>query len=558
MKPLPTLLLCILGAATGAGLGWLLRGAPAHAEAPVGPATTTQTESSTARKSGFSPAAKSAAASASDELGADLARQAGAMRWRYLLGAADKASAADMPRLIRAARGMPGALRMLAVRWAELDCRHMFETLRAASIKYRAGGDAGLAADHDLPHILFEEWVKKDREAAIAALNDPGSLRQAQSLRYSLVNTVMKSDPARGLKLMTDWNITGFLPDTKAISTWAERNPREAAEAVAANPLAPRDAMKRVGKVWAATDPAAALAFAAETRGLAGVHLASSVMTEWARRDLDAAIAHVSAQTDSLVLTRLGIPLVEAWATTDPQTALLWANENLRGEARASAAASVVKTMAANDIRGAAEFIAGLDPGGPRNRAITQLIDIWIGDDMYNKNNGANAAAALAWMATLPEAEARQQAANSSWRLMYYAPEETIAFLTGPQGHTASQELFDRAAAHLAKQNPESAMQWADALPPERRDAAKHSVLSEWMNSRPEAAMDWVRALPIGEQRAQSIRAATMSLSWQSIDNTRRWLESLPAADHEAARSGLKSNSSLSGDNLATLEAVLR
>ena len=41
------------------------------------------------------------------------------------------------------------------------------------------------------------------------------------------------------------------------------------------------------------------------------------------------------------------------------QAALLWANENLKGEARAAAAASVVKTMATGDIKGAAELIAG-------------------------------------------------------------------------------------------------------------------------------------------------------------------------------------------------------
>jgi hypothetical protein len=483
------------------------------------------------------------------------------MRWLYLLGEADKATAADMPRLLRAAGGMPGAVRMLAVRWAELDPRHMFETLRASASRYRAGGDADISANYDLPHILFEEWTTKDPESAIAALNDRGALPQAEGLRHSLTNWIMKSDPARGLKLMTDWNITNFIPDMNGITMWAEQNPRVAAEVAAASSLghATDDAMKRIGKAWAATDPVAALTFAAETRGLAGIHLAQSVMTEWAQRDLEAAIAHVSAQDDSLARSRLGIPLLEAWAKTDPQAALVWANENLSGEARASAAASMVKTMAAQDIRGAAEFIAGLEAGGARNRAIGQLMDIWIGSDMYSKQNSAKATAALAWMATLPEAEARQQASQAAWRLMYYAPEETVAFLTGPQGRVASQELFDRAAQHLAQKNPESAMQWAAALPPERRTEAQHSVLNEWLSTRPEAAMEWVRALPQGDQRARSITAATMSLAWQNTDTTRTWLESLPAADRPAARTGLaKAGPALSDENRAALTAVLK
>jgi hypothetical protein len=161
-------------------------------------------------------------------------------------------------------------------------------------------------------------------------------------------------------------------------------------------------------------------------------------------------------------------------------------------------------------------------------------------------------------MATLPEADARQQASQSAWRLMHYAPEQTIEFLTGPQGHVASGELFDRAAAHLAKRNPESAMQWAAALPPDRRTAAQHSVLNEWLVTRPEAAMEWVRALPQGPQRAGSITAATIGLSWQNVDATRNWLESLPAVDHPAAREALKSMGSLTAENRAALENALR
>ena len=82
-------------------------------------------------------------------------------------------------------------------------------------------------------------------------------------------------------------------------------------------------------------------------------------------------------------------------------------------------------------------------------------------------------------------------------------------------------------------------------------------MLNEWLSTRPEAAMDWVRALPKGEQRAQSITAATVSLSWQSVENTRRWLESLPAADREAARAGLKSNGNLTAENRTALEALV-
>lgn len=557
MKPLPTVLLCLSGAIAGTGIGWLLRGGPVPRNPNAISGSAVSGAASPAGTGKTTPAARASTNhSDKDGLAAELARQTGALRWLYLLGAAEKATAADMQQLLRAADGMPGALRMLAVRWAELDPQHMFRTLCADASRYRAGGEADLTANYDLPHILFEEWTKKDPEAAIAALNDRGVIPRVESLRYSLTNTVMKSDPARGLKLMTDWNITSFIPDMDGITKWAQQNPRVAAEAAASANLghAASEAMQRIGKAWAASDPAAALEFAAEKRGLAGIHLAQSVIAEWAQHDLSAAIAHVSAQNDSLALTRLGIPLVEAWAKSDPQAALVWANENLKGEARAAAAASVVKTMAAQDINRAAEFIGGLEPGGAKNRAVNQLVETWLGKDRKE-----DATAALTWMAALPDVDARRQAMEqSSWRLFYAAADETIAFLNSPQGATAPQQLFDRAAQHLAQKNPESAMQWADALPPGHRRDARDAVLGEWMSTRPDAAMEWVRAQPKGGQRDASITAATMHLAWQSVETTRRWLESLPAADHAAAAAGLKSNGSLSTENRAALEALVK
>jgi hypothetical protein len=558
MKTLPTILLCLAGATAGTGLGWLLRGAPP--EAAVTASTAAATDAAVASAKAPHPGTKAAATDkAAADLSAELARQKGAMRWLYLLGAADKASAADMPALVRAAKDLPGATRMLATRWAEMDPQHMFRTLCTEYARNKNGGT--LADEYNLRSILFETWAKQDPEAAIGALNDRSVLPGVESERFSMSNTIMKTDPARGLKLMNDWNLTSYLPDLRNVSAWVEKNPRAAAEAAMQNSLgaATGEVMKQIGKAWAAQDPAAALAFAAERRGLNGIQLAQSVMSEWAQRDLSAAMAYVGAQTESLTKAKLGLPLIEAWAKSDPEAALVWANEHLKGEARAAAAASVVKTMAAQDLNAAAEFVAGLEPGGGKNRAVNQLVETWLGDDWMNKKDGTKAGEALQWMASLPEPDARRQAMDqASWRLFYAAPDETIAFLNSPQGATASQGMFDRAAQHLAQKNPESAMQWAAALPADRRGAAQNSVLSEWLNSRPEAAQQWVRQQPAGSGRSTLITTATMNLAWNSPEATRAWLTSLPAADHAAALQGLKQNGGITAEQRALLEALVK
>jgi hypothetical protein len=61
------------------------------------------------------------------------------------------------------------------------------------------------------------------------------------------------------------------------------------------------------------------------------------------------------------------------------------------------------------------------------------------------------------------------------------------------------------------------------------------------------------------EDRNRSITATTAGLSWQSVDATRTWIQSLPAADRPAALIGWRNaGTALSSENRAALEAVTK
>lgn len=558
MKSLSTILLCLAGAAAGTGLGWLLRG---DARAAAGKAGTgfviaasadSRTEPVPQRGS-ISTARESAHAAA-------LAQQQGALRWLYLLGAAETATAAEMPALIRAAKGLPGALRMLGARWAELDPQQMFDALRADHTRLR-GSEGDLSKEGALVQILFEEWAKKDAAAAIAALNNQDALPGVLGLQHTLMNTLMKSDVPAGLKLMKQWNITNFIPDMKAVGPWVQKNPRAAAEVICENSSGAVSSylMKKLGASWGASDPAAALAFAGEQRGQGAIQFAGSVMQAWAQRDFKAALAHVNGQTDAITRAQLGVPLVESWAKTDPQAALVWANGNLKGEARANAAGSIVKSMAATDRDAAAEFIAGLEPGGGKDRAVNELIQTWLDDKWFNDGDKTEATAALEWMAALPDAESRRKAMEqAAWRLFYRAPDETIAFLNSPQGATAPPALMQQAARHLAQENPASAMQWTAKLPESQRGPARESVLNEWLQTRPDGAQQWALALPAGAERDSAVRHVTQQLSWLGPALAGRWLESLPAAERADAKRYIQISPDMAPARRAEMEALLK
>jgi hypothetical protein len=212
--------------------------------------------------------------------------------------------------------------------------------------------------------------------------------------------------------------------------------------------------------------------------------------------------------------------------------------------------------MAEQNVDSAAEFIAGLESGMSKNLAVTQLVNSWL-----SKGTSADAAAAFKWMIALPDSGARDAALQSaSWRIVDLAPEVVMNYLSTPDGAKAPPGLVDRAASHLSQEkSPESAMEWATALPEARRQDAQRSVLSNWLSSQPEGALEWLRSQPEGNARKIYVAATTSQLSWQSFERAREWVQSLPAADRPAALLGLQQTGpALSTQNRATLETMLK
>jgi len=206
----------------------------------------------------------------------DLSMSSGVTRWLYWLEALEKAAPADFPRLARLAKGNSTAMRFVAARWVELDPRHLFDTLIAAS---KSGG--GFPSD-ELAAVLFEEWPKRDPEAAITALTKADDFGAIGRWRMEVATTLVDTDVERGLWLMSEWRIESSAPHMTAIAKWATADPRHAAEFTLENPAghASRRTMETIGKAWARTDPGGALGFAANNPGELSSVLATTVLKE--------------------------------------------------------------------------------------------------------------------------------------------------------------------------------------------------------------------------------------------------------------------------------------
>ena len=314
------------------------------------------------------------------EVKSKVRRSKGSHRWLHWMSGVADASLEQLPGLARLAKDNPGALRMIAYRWIELDPQHFFETLQAESKKLDSRGQGTGFPISGMARYLFEEWPRLDEEAAIAALGDAEAMVGMSGLRHSVLNTIFKENPKRGFALLSEWSILHFGPNTDGLKKWARRDPRAAAQAALDNPVGygAEYSMKAIAKVWAEDDPAAAIEFALESSGRLGRTLRDTVLATWAGKDRAAAAEWLARQEDEMVRSQLSPFIVEAWAKEDPGAALSWCQENLEGHRLISAVTKLAEGAAAHDAQAAAALVGGMEDSPARTQAAIALSKKWF------------------------------------------------------------------------------------------------------------------------------------------------------------------------------------
>ena len=568
-SPAP-LLCCTLAAALGLGAGWLIhraRDSPRHLTSSAGEGTDPPDQSDqfspTKRPAGGKSQASSAATpdAKNNALAEALATSPRIERWLLLVVAAENATPDEMPGLLRLCVGDNAALRMVAARWAELNPAHMWQTLRGLTVGTETGPGRADASgfglpSYDLAQLLFESWTPRDPSAIIASLSAAKNFPGIDRLRMNALEALVKTDPESALRAMRDWESRRYIPRMDAVRAWAEKNPQYAAGVAAkiGATAGGREALTTIGKAWASSDPQAALAYAATLPTMQNRALAAGAMVEWAGRDAKAAAAYVTALPDATLRAGLAPFLVETWAKAAPQQALDWAQATLRGEARVTALGSIVGSIARQDVTRAAELVAGLDPGGSKNKAIASLVEPWFQKD--------GAAPVAEWLLKLPEADAREAGFEKLgfqwlWNSGREGALKAAELAIGPQRDLVPNTFVAQVASNEARHDPEAAMKWVGQLPADRIPQTRDRVLSEWMQTRPEAAAQWVLKQPAGDTRRDLITSATRNLAWNNTPGSaHKFFSQLPAAERALAVEIL-SSTTLPEEKRLLLEAAL-
>jgi hypothetical protein len=488
------LLLIVLAAGLGLALGFALRANQGRSAAEV----TAPPADAGAKRPGASKFHRRPPVSDDSPLATQLERNltssSGVTRWLYWLGALEKATPRDFPRLARLAKGNPTMLGLVATRWVEVAPHHLFDTLVAAS--------KGLETlpVQELARVLVSEWPKRDPEAAIAAFNEPAAMGMWHAWRLELAAAILDTDVERGLHLMAEWHIENNAVGLSAAAKWAAADPRHAAEFTPANSTGymAQETMKVIGKEWAKTDPAAALAFAATRPGGLSAALVTTVLVEWAARDPDEA-AQWLAGADGQTGNRLTPAFVKGWAETDTASALAWCADNLTGSNLVAAVEGAIAGAAEKDVAGAAALVTAMEPSPARAAAAVAVARQWYGGDRPLQPE------AVAWIVGLDPVSAGPVASGLLERAIPGSDPKTIAaaFLAAANSGRIPDVYYLNVAGALVAQDPPAALDWASQLPGGLGLAAGREAFRQWGEAQPQAAMQWFNALPSADARRE-------------------------------------------------------
>jgi hypothetical protein len=413
-------------------------------------------------------------------------------RWLHWLEEIEKASLPDFPRLAGLANGDATATRLVALRWVQLDLRHLFNTLNAAQDRRTLPMD-------ELAEVLFLEWARRDPDAALAALQGTNNVGTREAWRFNVAGYLVENDPERGLRALSEWGMDNFAPRMSGVARWAAADPRHATEVVLAFPAGYTSqlAMETIGKEWAGVDPAGAMEFASSKPGPLATALAGTVLKSWAGRNIEPAAAWL-ARADASTRQRLSPAFVEAWAKADATSALAWCESNLTGSSFAQTVGRVVNGVAQTDLTAAAGFVTSMKLSPARAEAAAAVARNWFPAWRSGKPVPP---AAIAWMAGLDAASARRALEQVQWKWSNGDPRSMAEFVATVASEKVPPSADLNVARSLARQNPRDAFAWASRLPADRGLAAGREAFAEWRHSQPESAMNWLNDLPRSDPR---------------------------------------------------------
>ncbi len=297
---------------------------------------------------------------------------------------------------------------------------------------------------------------------------------------------------------------------------------------------------------WGETDPLAAIAHA-QTMGPAGMFAMPTVLQSWASVDPQSAGTYYEENAGDFRMLRMmgggrgrggrgedGVAsgIATEWARQDVDGALAWAKDLENGSERA--VASVISEVAREDHQAALEIAGGLE-GDEQNRAYQSVAAAWAEDDWD---------AMSSWAKSLPEDISSEVydagVSGVAENLALENPAEAMDFLIENGGENALDDSLRRVVGTYSASDPAAARDSINALDDgDVRDDAVRVFARTQLGSDPESAVSLAATIADDERRAESVTRYGQS-----------WIRS----DEEAAVSYFESSGVVDAETLAQMQ----
>ena len=354
---------------------------------------------------------------------------------------------------------------------------------------------------------IAETWINEDPAAALSALK-------------SLPDRTQRDGWQQGL--LRRWAGT----DREAAWDWALAQPRAKRAMLLASVAAAvaKDSASEMLEIADTLDP--------EERRT----IAQKVLEAWARTDPKAALSALQEMADPQLTQAVQRSLISWWTRSDPRSAFEWVRAQPPSSGQSSLLATTLGAYATSDPERALVLASNLD-GGHRSRAIETILRQWANEDPL---------AAAAW---LDSSSDKTSAAVSAVVGGYTKldPEAAFDWLMD-QSAGAQLQSVSTVVRDVAAKSPAAARRLIERIDDrEARQIAGSQLMSTWVETDPRAA---VRAIArMDDDLSQQLYQSAFR-SWSGFDRegATAFLNQIPASSRDWAIDGILTRSLFGGD----------
>lgn len=335
--------------------------------------------------------------------------------------------------------------------------------------------------------LLFGKWAEVDPTAAMAFTDTMGFA--GGFVRPTVLQGWASTDPVNAAKYYTDNPQQFAMMDMMGgrgrgpggqgagaiiAGEWAKQDPDAALEWASALKAGSGNAMRSVVAEVAKTDPSKAAAMVATMPENERRDAYESIAVEWGAKNFTEAAAWANGlpaeQRDAALASAIA-----GLAQSSPQLAATELGKMTDANALRSAAPTVAKSLARQDVKGSMELINGLSDDGAKRDSMREVMPIWATSD---------SAAALAFVKSQTSAEVKDSAARSY--------------------------VFSNATASFSEQAEVA------ALITDQRDLARTSgmVAMRWMQQDEAGAREYINSNPAFSDEAKQRLLSGDGFGW--------------------------------------------